>query len=688
MALSRSLIAVLLVLTVLVHLPFLDKGITYDDIIFLEYAQRLSWLPIRCEVSDYFFQGVLYNDYNVFESTHPPLIPYYLKILVALFGEVPWLLHLGFLPLNILTVFAFAALFTRYTKLHPGLSLGLTLGPLVLPNATSLMTDVPLVGFWCAAMIAWEKALDSSRLMRSPWTYVAGVMSLAAIFTAYQGLGLLVVLLGIGIYRGRFQPSLMLVGGVFAVFIVWLLLVFQAYGLFPYFAAPRDNLSIATEVHKGLVFSNMFLKAKVSLLYLGAALGSFALVWLLGLSRVRIWGLVAACGWALALVMDLFGSMPWNQAWWPLLLFALGAIVVALVALALHQAWRKQDVQLMTLLIWVAGFFGFQILLAPFAAPRYVLAGLAPLFLLLFMIKDGDTLRQIQILRWLALLPMLALGLLVARAEYRYAEVQRVDLLALPQLEHLYVLGEKGVKFSAEEIGLPLFRVDRAQQAGYLLVPTEIDRVAIPHEILQFAEEVQRWELGHRLPIRVMQRQSNAGFYIHTRGLLPFSFSNLPVETYRLLKVFHLAKPNYIQENPDIRPAGPILPETPLVQQFECTQDGLMRIQISMATYGRSNASQLQFKLEEVTQTDVTTVVEQTIDARTLQDNSAYNWDFPLLADSAGKTYRLTVSTPDATPQSAVTVWSNRNVEGSFSRGEEVLQGTLNFNAFSRPGND
>lgn len=684
MALSRWLILVLSIVTVVVLIPFLDKGITYDDIIFLEYAARLSWNPAQCEVSDYFFQGALFDNYNVFESTHPPLIPYYLKILVALFGEVPYWLHIGFVPLNVMAVLAFAALFTRYTKQHAALSLGLTLGPLFLPNATSLMTDVPLFGFWCLAMLAWEKALDAEQLRRSAWVYVAGVAAAAAIFTAYQGLGVLVVLLGIGWYRGRLKPSLFLVVAVFAVFAAWLLAVYVQYGLFPYFAAPRENLSIATEVHKGLVLSNMWLKAKVGLLYLGAALGTFAWVWLLRWTKFGLWALLAVAGWAVVLLMDLFGQTPWSQAWWPWLLFVSGLIcmIVSLRALLLVRESQRY----LVLLIWVAGFLGFLVVLAPFAAPRYILAGLAPLFLLLFMVGDEEARRRVTTgLQWAALLPMLILGLLVARAEYRYAEAQRVDLLALPNLPNLHILGEKGVKFSAKKLSLPLFRVDRAEQAGYLLVPSEIDRVAIPHEILQFAELEQEWTLQHRLPIRVMNRASNAGFYIHTRGLLPFSFANTPIESYRLLKVFHLAKPNYMQDQPDIRPAGPILPEAPLVQTFICERDGLSRIQISIATYGRSNASLLELVLEEQTPQGFVVAAQQQLDASTLQDNSTHTFDFERLAESKGKTYRLTVRSPDATDQSAVTVWTNRNLATQYQRGSETVQGSLNFNAFSRP---
>lgn len=685
MALTRSMLIVIAIFTIGVHLPFLDKSITYDDIIFLEYAKRLSWIPFHCAVSDYFFQGVLYEQYNVFESTHPPLIPYYLKILIALFGESPTLLHWGFLPLNVLVSVAFAALFTRYTKMHPALSLGLSVGPLFLPNATSLMTDVPLVGFWCAAMFSWEKALDAPNLKRSFWTYIAALMALATIFTAYQGLGLLVVLLGIGWYRGRIAASTGMAAALFLTFLVWLLLVYQAYGLFPYFAAPRDNLSIATEVHKGLVWTNMFLKAKVSLLYLGAALGLFVLVWMLRLAHVWLWAGMATLGWALALVMDLFSDLSWAEAWWPLVLFALGIGLVALLAMAVKQAIQERSILILTLLIWVLGFFGFQIALAPFAAPRYILAGLVPCFVLLFLVNAKEESGNGSLWHWVALVPMVLLGLLVARAEYRYAEAQRVDLLELPQLNNFYVLGEKGIKFSAQRAGLALFRVDEAERAGYLLVPSEIDRVEVPHELLQFAEEENRWTLQHRLPIRVMNRAAKAGFYIHTRGLLPFTFSNNPIETYRLLKIFHLAKPNYMQVSPDIRPAQPILPTTPVSQPFVCNRNGLTRIQVSVATYGRSNRCQVEFVLEELQETGFEVIAERSLAATELQDNSSFIFDFQWVPDSKGKTYRFTVRSPNADAQNAITVWTNRNVVGAFVQGEQEIGGTLNFNAFTRP---
>jgi len=67
-----------------------------------------------------------------------------------------------------------------------------------------------------------------------------------------------------------------------------------------------------------------------------------------------------------------------------------------------------------------------------------------------------------------------------------------------------------------------------------------------------------------------------------------------------------------------------------------------------------------------------------------LQDNSWHQFDFPAQR-SLNKRYRLTLSSPDATPSSAMTIWTNSNATGTFRRAETPIQGALGLKALCLP---
>ena len=94
--LNKKTCLILIGLCAAAYLPFITKGVTYDDFVFLDYAERLTANPTRCVVGDYIWQGFLLEDLVVFESTHPPFIPYWIKAVKKFFGNNLIILHLAF----------------------------------------------------------------------------------------------------------------------------------------------------------------------------------------------------------------------------------------------------------------------------------------------------------------------------------------------------------------------------------------------------------------------------------------------------------------------------------------------------------------------------------------------------------------------------------------------------------------
>lgn len=681
---GRKQLGQLTLITLVFYLPFIGKGVSYDDLVFLDYAKRLTKNPVRCVVDDYLYLGVELKDLVVFESTHPPFIPYVHKTVMFVFGENLMMMHLAMYGFLWLATMALACLIKRYSGYSPYLALAITLGPLFLPNATSLMTDTALFGLWFGAMVCLERAMDGPRKLGSRWHLGAALCTSAAFFTAYQGLGLLVLLPAMALMRGRLREGIVVVTLALIPFVLWMFLVWVNYDIVPYFSPPRDEINIANEVEKGLVWENIWLKSRALVFYLGATFAFFMPWFMRGKQR---WVLaLGALGWGWAMMAYLFPERELSFVLYGAVMGGAGLLVLTILAQGLHMILFGEDHQRRIqfgLLICVGGFLVFQVLLASFAAPRYNLVTLGALFLMGLVLRADQPVKKTP---WACLLPTLVLGLLVAWAEKNYADAQRLDDLPIPADGAVHFAGEKGMQYNGEKLGYTYFLPQRSEDVHYLLVPEEIDHVAVPRLLLDNGEHIKTFVVDSPLPVRVNQRSTGAGFYIHNRGMLPFVFSREPIDRIHLYKIFHPGHRHWREKDYASVPAGQILPEAPLTQDFLCGPDGLTAFRIMFATYNRTNASTLVISLHELRDGEAgPAVFEERVDATTLEDNTWRRFDFPPLR-SKHKHYRLQIQSPDAKPNSAVTVWTNSNADGSYRRGDTEKVGALGFETLCAPG--
>jgi hypothetical protein len=662
-------------------LLFFKKGVTNDDLVFLDYARLLHWDPSRCTVVDYPFQGVVLKDFIVFESSHPFAIPYYLKILLRIFGDhTPWL-HLGFLPFFALGAWGLGLLLWRYAEASPFWGLAVLLGPFYWPNATSLMTDAPLAAFWWSAMASWELAL--SRQGRRQWLWLGGtsVLALFTLFTAYQGFGLLILILWRGWQSRQLGKSLICVLMPLLPMVLWLWRIFDGYALIPFLTATRDHLSTQTEMTKGLFLANILAKAAVLPVYLGCAMIPLSIGCWLRLKTTRALAtLVGLLGWSLLLSPGEEPPFTTLSTTFALAATLLGLGTVMLIAL---ESGQKSYRNLKGLLwLWLGGFLLFHLLPAPFASVRYLLPALPPLMLLLM----GETLHKSQWALGLLLPLQVVIGFAVTRAEYRYAQAQDLRALPLPALEHLQVLGEMGLRHSAPLIGAQAYEPFSEEPLAFLLVPEEIDHIPPPASLATAGQLMQTWTVEDPWPVRVMHSASQAGLYRHTKGPLPFSFSFDPVETFQLYRLLQSALPAWpLTDEPHFETAGPLLAGLEVSQEFVCTANQLCQLKLFLATYARNNHSSLQLVLSKGDQEGIfdSVLATKLVDSHTLSDNQWLVFEFPPIADSKGALLRLSLMSPDADEANAVTIWTDRAAPGFFLRQGNRLPGQLALEAFA-----
>ena len=100
---------------------FLNKPYHIDDVLFLRMGDLLPFSLISSDRGTVEFLGQVYEGLSPYESTHPPLVPYYLKWISLLSpeGSHPfWVYHLFFLLFPALILVA-AQHFSGVRRLQP-----------------------------------------------------------------------------------------------------------------------------------------------------------------------------------------------------------------------------------------------------------------------------------------------------------------------------------------------------------------------------------------------------------------------------------------------------------------------------------------------------------------------------------------------------------------------------------------
>jgi len=259
---------------------FLNKPFHIDDTLFLNIGRILPWSILGDSMGDISFLGRVYQDLSPYESTHPPLIPYFLKLIGAGFDQYApfWLYHLFFL------VFPFLVLvegwnLSKRKNVSPVWTWFLVFSPLFFVNATNLMTDIAMLCFWLggiASIIAFCEDGTRKHALKA-MGYLTG-----AFFTSYQSICLVPLLILYILVNGeRKRRSLLLLAAPTVVFFVYLVLAAQ----YESFVLP---LAVLFSLPIGIFGTFLLLKLMGLANDVYAQIGMIMLVGLLGKNAVLI----------------------------------------------------------------------------------------------------------------------------------------------------------------------------------------------------------------------------------------------------------------------------------------------------------------------------------------------------------------------------------------------------------------
>ncbi|MDA8166415.1 MAG: glycosyltransferase family 39 protein [Actinomycetota bacterium] len=539
---------IVILFTLAVTLPFIAKPFDMDDADFLGFAEAQLQKPLAFELHNYTFFG---QQNAVFQDTHPPLISSYLAVLIKAFGsesEVP--LHLAFLvfPLNAaVSMYFMSRRFTRHALLATLLLMG-TPGVVVMSH--NVMSDLPGLSLWLAAIALYLYGLDRHSL---------GLMALSAlaitigVFISYQVLSVIPLLFVYVLVRRRLSvlaviPFILPLSS-FLSFTVWQTI---ALGTLPRFSYG---------VGAPLAWYSVVQKGASAMLAIGGASIFFGVMMRVLWTRKWDVGLYFAFLvplWFAGLFLFLTGHFTAVSAVLVILFLPLG-IAVSYRLLAegwgrIRSEWsgtarREHIASDLLLILWLTGVLFYVIFLLPYSSVRYLLP-LFPPFILLFVRLVENRLPSRRAAARVLLggfIGTTLLGLLLAAADYELALSQRNFALnqgaalkaqAQAQGHKAWFVGEFGFRYYMEKAGLKELPKNVVIPVGDLVIQSPLaDPRLFSNDMRDRVHLIEIIGRNPVLPLRVTSFRSQAGFYGHFWGLLPFSLSTVDLEDYLVYQV-------------------------------------------------------------------------------------------------------------------------------------------------------
>jgi hypothetical protein len=474
------------------------KPLVIDDTAYALIARQIAAHPLDPYGFDLFWYQAPIPAHLILA---PPVLPAWLALAIALFGERPLLWKLWLFPFALVLA---SSLWTLLRRFAPGLERPLLwmalLSPTVLPGF-NLMLDVPALALACAGAVLILRAADGAGS-----ALAAGLVAGVALQTKYTALVPVVAALGYAALGGRPGASLRAAGAACLVFVGWEAIVHWRYGLSQLlgsFVGPLQGPPTDPEILDLVLLLGSLLPpaALLGLVALGAP--RRATLAAMGIATA-VFGLVPLLPEGLPKRLGIPPSLPRVSA---ALLFApLGVLVAAVLAAgAARLAWRPlrqgrrcaRDPELRLDLVaagWIAletvGFFA----LSPFPAARRVMglgtAAVLALGRLAARRKGLDPRMPSRVAAWGVCLGALYWGAETADAWAERsavaegeAAIRRIARARGEEPSRIWFAGHWGFQFYAQQQGMrPMVPGrSRLRRGDWLLVPVELHKQRIDY---------------------------------------------------------------------------------------------------------------------------------------------------------------------------------------------------------------
>lgn len=545
---DSTAIILLLFVTLLLTVPFLNQALHLDDQEFISFAQIQLDHPLQFFLEDYNYMGF---HFDVFRTTHPPLLSSILALVMYISGTQSELLfHGSYLIFPVVAAVSMFYLGKRFTRMPFFASLLLITSTGFLVMSHNLRGDLPGLALWLFVTTIFIFGVDRNN---RNLIILTSVLIVLATMTSYQCLCLIPLLL-LYLLLKRKISLLFLSPLVIAIifFIAFTFYVRWSSGGFPNFSYS----AVGFDFLPGL--SDPHMKVLALLTFIGGSIIFPLSVVVIIARKCRELIIVASAitiitvGSVIILYTDRDLSTLEVALLIPMLAAGISMVYLTLKPLFLyvHSLLGHSpvaDTDNVFLSVWVLGISFFNIMSMPSIAVRHLLP-LFPPMILLFVKKSETILLEKPKTLTVFAASTVAVGLLISLpasiADYRLADSYRDTAKYFSERymdtsTKVWYQGEFGFRYYMDKYGFSMLSPSSTAAAGDIIIRSETSCIVgsgtydffmkPPEERTEIIESI---DIEDSFPVRIRTPWANTGFYSHRMGPVPVVASNLLVDHY------------------------------------------------------------------------------------------------------------------------------------------------------------
>jgi len=548
-------ILIIILFSVVVSLPFVNKAYHVDDTIFLYIADQIANDPLR----PYSFSvewGTQSGPGAYLMDT--PLVPYYTALISWIFYRSETILHLSFIIFHIIAGLSFYFIAKKFIEWPLPATLILVATPTFLVNSQNLMLDVPMLSLFLLASALFLYGVDKGNhkllffgSLTAGFAYLAKPNAIIIIpllllycflkkkqkYMFYQLIPVMfIILFSLHNYfiDGRlfikdYIPFLVgKKGSSFNVFTAFIFsnlsyiggaTIFPLFFLYPFLIKKRNFIFISLSIIIAAIVSVVLYQASSNFVSGKYTLFQISLFFVFITSSIFF---------IILLIAENYNNIK-------------SGIKSILGANNIYY-----NIDMFFIFVWFVGVYILNSGLSG-GAVRYNTLFLPPLilsyFILLKKYKKQSRINMFK-LSVLILVSTAFIGLIVAYADYDYANSYRDFVNKIPQAYKtesniVHFSGSGGFQYYMIENGYRiLLKKDNSPKKGDIVIKARLPSPRpISNELMQRMTLVETITYDGRIPVRTQNPKAHAGFYTYAGGLLPYSFSNSKLEHFDIYYV-------------------------------------------------------------------------------------------------------------------------------------------------------
>ncbi len=495
-------------------MPFFNKAISGDSIFYIYTAKQILREPLK--PFDFQINCAEKNYYGWDVANNPPLISYFLAACVKFFGENEKILHLVFFGFTLFAVIGMYFL-SNELKIDPFFSaLLLIASPAFFVNATDIMLDIPMLAFslWGIYFAIKEKAFGWILLGLAVLIKFVAIINLPVVFAWF-------------LLNKKLKKNF-----IFFLIPILFLIAWSMHNKLVYGEIQILKKSLSVGLSFGLV------KEIPLLTYIGGVfIFSLSILWIsFKYNKVYIWFFIIFFS-VVNLFFNLLGYSNLQNLFFGV--FISSAVLLIFIFAEYLKKTNFQD-EIFFLVFWFFLYFLFFASVSAIIAVRYLLPLLPPVIMLLVKISEKVSGRKVFLT--ITVTAGIILSLFLAHSDFILANSYRGIAQYIENNysdKNIYFTGHLGFQYYMEKNGfLAVDSNNTAYPRNSIFVnPVYPVPQKIHKDVIEKIKLVEEKYVFTKNPFRTMNPLANAGFHLNMYGLLPYSFSNDPLEKFTIYKI-------------------------------------------------------------------------------------------------------------------------------------------------------